>query len=250
VTIAAILFAQLFLLGANAVLPWRLATGEDAARRLWSLVCLPLLLLSLVLALAHLSLAPDGALFWGLSWPPRTTAARIVLVIVGAGAGGALLTAIGGRKFEPAAWRTAAILGGLVAAGAAFGGELLRFGGGPTGGLVTLLAATAGRFAVTLAAGECVAGPPRWLTPIAALLLPLGYLASPPELRAGFGADILTLAAAVLLLLVARFVPADWRRAVAIAGIALAALHFARAAEISATFEQRQFTPESVDPRP
>ena len=36
-TIAAILLAQLFLLGANAVLPWRLATGEDSARRLAAL---------------------------------------------------------------------------------------------------------------------------------------------------------------------------------------------------------------------
>lgn len=249
-TIAAIVLAQLFLLGANAVLPWRLATADDAARRLWSLVCLPLLLLSLLLALLHLALAPDAALAWGLSWPPRAIAARIVLLVAIAGGCGAILTAVGGRQFEPAAWRTAAVLGGLVAAGAAFGGELLRFGGGPTGGLGALLAAAAGRFALTLAAGECVAGPPRWLTPLAALLLPLGYLTSPPELRLGLGVDALTLAAAALLLLAARFVPADWRRAVACAGIVLAALHFARAAEISATFEPRQFAPESAEPAP
>jgi hypothetical protein len=244
--LAALLFAQLCLLGTGAVAPWRLAGGTDSARRLAALVALPLALLALLLALFHLALAPDAAIAWGIVWPPRTIAARLLGVTVLAGAAVAVLVAIGGSRFEPAAWRTAGVLSGLVAAGSAFGGELLRLGGGPYAGTAALLVAVAARLAVTLAAGESATGLPRYLAPVAGLLLPVAHLAAPAALRVSLGLVLPTLGASALLLLAAPFVPLRFRRSAALAGVALAALYFAEAAAVSATFESRQFSPESA----
>jgi len=233
----ALVAAQLFLLGTNAVQPFRLAAAEDRERRLWTLLVLPLLLGSLVLAIFHLDVATDAALAWGIAWPPRSRMARLLLV-AGAAAGlGALLTALGGRKFEPAAWRFAGGLGLALAAVAALAGELLRVGGAPAGGIVAIALGAAGRFALTLAAGECATGRVRWLAPLAALALPLGALAAPLMLRNALRPDLLTLGAAVVLLAVARFLPGALSRPAAAGGVLLAALYLSQSARITAMLE-------------
>jgi hypothetical protein len=48
--LAALLFAQFALLGIAAIAPWRLATGSERSRRVAAFACVPLLLLSLLLA--------------------------------------------------------------------------------------------------------------------------------------------------------------------------------------------------------
>jgi hypothetical protein len=233
--------AQLFLLGANAVQPFRLAAAGDPdgdrRRRLWSLLVVPLLLASLLLALLHLALETDSALAWGISWPPHSKAARLVLVAASAAAAAALLTAFGGRRFEPAAWRFAGALGGALAAVAALAGEMLRIGGAPAGGLGVLLVGALVRFALALAAGECATGRVRWLAPAAAIALPLGALALPAPLRSALRPDLLTLGAAVALLAAARFLPGRFPRPTAAAGVLLAALYLAQSARVSSMFE-------------
>jgi hypothetical protein len=244
VILTALLIAQFALLGTAAVVPWRLATGSERARRIAAFACVPLLLLSLLLALYHLVLRPDAAIAWGLVWPPRTVAARWILVTAFAGAAGALLTALGGTRFEPAAWRTAAVLAGLLAAGAAFGGELLRLGAGPYAGPSSLAVAVVARFAVSLAAGESLTGTPRWLAPFAGLLLPIAHFTGPAPLRLALAPDLPTLLAASALFLAAPLLPVRFARASALLAVALAALFYARAALVSATWENRQFFPE------
>ena len=229
--------AQLFLLGANAIAPFRLATGEERDRRLWSLLVVPLLLASFLLALLHLNLAPDAALAWGISWPPRAKAARLLLVAAAAAGAGALLTALGARRFEPAAWRFAGALGVALAAIAALAGEMLRVGGAPAGGLTGLLLGGVSRFALTLAAGETATGRVRWLGLAAALALPLGTLSAPEAIRSALRPDLLTLGAAALLLAASRFLPAAFQRPAAACGVLLGALYFAQSARLTAMFE-------------
>lgn len=248
--IAGLLFLQFVLLGVQAVAPWRLAAGGEAPRRLWALVALPLLLLSGILALLHLRLTPDAALTWGLAWPPRALPAKLLLVLIVAGAGATLVVALGWKQLEPVGFRIAAGLNLLLAAGAAFAGELLRTGQGPASGFTLLTLAAAGRLALTLAAGESVTGSPRWLAPIGALLLPLSLFAAPAALRPHLMRDGLTLLAASLLLLAARFLPPSLRRPAALAGVALGALFLARSAELSAMLETRPTVPDLFFPEP
>jgi len=241
IAIFLIVAAELFLLGVNAVQPFRLATGAEKERRIWSLVVLPLLLAALLLALLHLSLTPDAALAWGIAWPPHTKVARLLLVAGAAGGAGALLTALGGSKFEPAAWRFAGALGVALAAVASLAGEMLRVGGAPAGGLAALLLGALGRFALALAAGECATGRVRWLAIAAAIALPLGTIAGPAIVRSALRPDLLTLAAAVALLAAARFLPGAFPRAAAACGVLLAALYLAQAARLSAILELQGF---------
>jgi hypothetical protein len=237
--VATLVAAQLFLLGALAVAPFRLARAGEPARQAWALFCVPLLLLSALLALLHLRIAPDAALRWGISWPPLALPARLLLVVLVAGALATALVAAGWRKLEPAAWRFAGALAVTLAAGAAFAGELLRIGTGESGTLPALLVAAAARLALTLAAGECVTGRVRFLAPIAAALLPVAYFLLPAPVALGLRADLLTLGAAVLLLSGAPLLPARWGRIAAALGVLLAALYFARAAAVSASYEDR-----------
>jgi hypothetical protein len=234
---------QIFALGANAVQPFRLARGTERERGLWSLLVLPLLLAALLVALLHLRAASDAALAAGLSWPPQARVARLLLVGLFAGAGGAVLTAIGGRKFEPAAWRVAGGLAVVLAAAAALAGELLRIGGGPAGGLGPILLGAAGRLALTLAAGESALGRPRWLALAAAVVLPLSYLAMPEVVRQPLRPDLLTLGAAALLLAAAPVLPRPFARPAAAVGVALAAIYLAQMAHVSEMLEIRGYGP-------
>ena len=248
--IAALLFAQFLILGANVVAPWRLARAPGEMRRAFQLAIVPALLLSAILALLHLHLRPDAALAWGLTWPPRGLPIRLLLVLLAAGALSALLLALGGRHLEPLGWRFAAGLALLAAAGAAFAGELLRVGGGPSGGALALAIAALARLATTLAAGECATGRPRWLTFLAGVALPVALVASPVALREALDRDLWTVVASAARLLLARFLPPSLARLAGIVGVALAALYFSRAADLSEMLERPTPIPDIVLPDP
>lgn len=248
--IAVLLFTQLLILGANVVGSWRLAAAPAEARRPFQLAIVPALLFSAILALLHLQLKPDAALAWGLVWPPREIVARALLVLCSAAALSALLLALGGRDLEPLGWRLAAGLALLLAAGACVAGELLRIGHGPSGGIAAIAAAAAARLATMLAAGECATGRPRWLTFVAGLALPTAVAAAPVALRESLGGDLWTIAAAAMLFLLARFLPPSLARPAGLAGAALAALYFTRAAELSEMLERRAPIPDIALPDP
>jgi hypothetical protein len=125
----------------------------------------------------------------------------------------------------------------------ALGADLLRIGWGPAGSFALLLFAAMLRLPLALASAELMVGPPRAQTLAAGPALALAFVVWPPELRASLRPDLLTLGAAVLLLASARFTPPRLRRATAIAGLVLAVLFLARAAERSRALGQREVIP-------
>jgi hypothetical protein len=97
-----------------------------------------------------------------------------------------------------------------------------------------MLAATALRLPLALAAGELVAGGPRRWAPAAGVALPAAVLLLwPGAMVAALGADRLTLYAAAACLVAARWLPARLRRLALAAGLVLAALFLARAGAVS-----------------
>ncbi|MGE0641128.1 MAG: hypothetical protein AB7G12_00145 [Thermoanaerobaculia bacterium] len=251
--IAALVLIQLLLLGANVWLPWRLADAPGQRRQAFRLAVLPALLFSAIVALLHLSLRADAALTWSLTWPPATTFSRILLVSVAAAGAVATLLAVGGRRLEPAGWRLAAGVALLLAATSAVAGEMLRAGGGPAGTYATFGVAATSRLAVTLAAGETLTGRPRIWSGLAAAALVLGFVVAPSPLRHAAGPDLWTLGAAVTLFVLAPLLPtraARLARPAALAGVALAAVYFARTAELSAVLEHPEQIPDILFPEP
>jgi hypothetical protein len=128
----------------------------------------------------------------------------------------------------------AAVMGGAGLAGFAIWGELMRLGEGPGAGIALFWVAVALRAGAALGAGELLLGGPR-LAPIAALALLAYPLALPPVLRGALerSGDWLTLAAAGSLFLVGRFVRGRLRRVALLFAVLLAAIFFARAADLS-----------------
>ena len=258
---------QLLVLGLHVVVPWRLAKlpGDLAAslpaalpgdlqgdltpgtvdcKRLWALVATPLLLAAAVAALFTLDARVDAAIAWGLSWPPRSIPALAVGFTAVAVALADLVLLAGFRKLEPAGWRVAAGLALLLLAAASCAGELLRLGRGPAAGLAAILVAALCRVTLALAAGEAGSGPVRWLTPLAGTALPFTLLGFSAPLRATLGADLLTLGAATLLLVAARFLPPSLRRPAALAGVLLAALFLDRTGDLSTALEPGSTIPD------
>lgn len=231
---ALVLWLNLAVWGAHALLPFRLARGPEAARRLWALAALPAVGLSVVATALALSFDPDPAAAWRLHEVLRGSRPALVVALGGIAVVGAdLIVALGWRRFEPAAWRATGALGALGLAAVTFGSELVRIGAGPVPGGLALLGAAALRAPLALAAAEAAAGRPRWAAPLAGATLPLAVALWPAALRAVLGADRLSLVAACLLLLAARWLPARLRRPAALAGVALAALLLARAGDLS-----------------
>lgn len=259
---------QLLILGLHVVVPWRVAglpqgtaaagaTGAAqvaatalARRRLWALVATPLLLVAAIAGLFTLGDRIDAAIAWGLTWPPVSLPAIALAFAAAAVALTDLLLLAGFRKLEPAGWRIAAGLGTTLLLAASFAGELLRLGRGPAAGLAGLLVAAACRAPLALAAGEAASGPVRGFATLAGAALPLTLLGFSAPLRATLGADLLTLGAATVLLLAARFLPLSLRRPAALAGVLLAALFLDRSSDLSAAIEPNSTIPDLFLPEP
>lgn len=225
----------LFAWGTQAAVPWRLAGAEPRARRLWTFAALPLLALGTLAAFWYVEGHPDAAIAPGL-YPLRSSRpGRALLTLLPATALAGLVTAAGWRRMEAAGWRIAAVLGFAFLAAGSWAGELVRTGEGPASAPPVLALLVTCRLTLALAAGE-IAAPGR---PLAAVLgglaLPLYWLLLPFELAdllAGKGQRI-TLGAAAVLLLAARWVPPRLRRPTLAGGILLAGLFLARAADLS-----------------
>jgi hypothetical protein len=252
---------QLLVLGLHVVLPWRFAglaveppnglpAGAADRKRLWALVATPLLLAAGVAALLTVDARLDAALAWGLSWPPRSIPALAVIFTGIAVALSDLLLVASFRKLEPAGWRVAAGLALMLLAASSFAGELLRLGRGPAVGLAGLLLAAFCRLPLALAAGEAASGAVRWFAPLAGVALPFSLLGFAAPVRATLGADLLTLGAATVLLVAARFLPLSLRRAAVFAGVLLAALFLDRTGDLSSALEPASTIPDLFLPEP
>lgn len=247
---ASVLAVNLVVWGAHALVPWRFAAASEAKRRHWALVALPAAGLSIVVTAAGLRFAPDAAVAWHLHELDAGVLPTLLLALALAGAIlGDLILAFGWRGFEPVAWRVLAVLGALALAAVTFASELVRIGWGPVPATWALVAAAALRLALALAAAEATIGPPTLVTPAAGFGLAAAVFLWPASLVAGLGADRLTLYSAVLLLLLARFVPARLRRPAAIAGLVLATLFLVRAGQVSEGLGVREVLPaDSLSP--
>lgn len=232
---------NLVVFGAHALLPFRLAKAEERWRRLWAVLA-PLLLLSACIATAWaIGRRPDDAIAWGLTHPFRgSMAARLIAVALAAAALSDLFVLATWRRLDAVAWRFHGAIGALALAAQAMGAELLRIGDGPWSGTAAILAAAGVRAALALASAETVTGGPRLWSTIAGPSLLALLLLWPAVMRAALSRDLLTLGAAALLLVGARFAPASLRRPAAVAGVVLALLFLARATEQSRTLGGRQ----------
>lgn len=224
--------------GAQAAVPARLARADDAARRFWAAAALPLALAGAMAAMALLRTDPDAALAAGLvpflaRLPGRLVTISFLALLA---AGGLVLAAR--TRLEAAGWWTAAGLGLIHLATTSLAGELLRIGQGPPSALPFLFAGAACRLLVSLGAGELLL-PARAGRPVfavaAGLALPLVLPLLPADVRAALLAERawITLAAAALLFLAARWLPERLRRPALAAAALLAGLVLARAAQLS-----------------
>jgi hypothetical protein len=227
--------------GAQAVVPWRLRHGDSpdqsATRRRWGHAALPLLLTGALAALLYVHDRPDAALGSGLTPFLVTLPGRLLLLLFVALLVADLILALGKSRIETLGWPLAAILSLFFLAAASLAGELLRIGENERGPLLPLFAAAGCRLLLTLAAGEGLApGRPLLAIP-AGLALPLYFLCLPQTLQAALAVrgQWITLAAAALLLLLARWLPASLRRATLLAGVLLAALVLSQAGDVGQT---------------
>lgn len=234
--------AALAVLGAHAVVPWRLAgaaRSETAAtaRRAWSLAALPLLFAAVALGAALAAGRPHAALGAGWGELAVTGAAfRTAGVLLAALALADAVAAIGWRRLEPAGWYLLGGFGVAALAAASLALELLRIGTGPATALPPVFLAAGCRALLALAAGGTLAPGRPWLAPLALPALAGYWLALPAPLAALLRAQGLhwTALAAALLLAPAPWLPARLRRPALIAGVLLAALLLARTADLTA----------------
>ena len=233
------------LWGAQAVVPWRLRAAGEEPRRSWSYAALPLLLLAVLAALVYLRGRPDAALAAGLAPLLASLPGRLLALLTAALLASDLVLVFGRGRLESQGWPVAAAFGLAWLAVASFAAELLRVGEGPSSPLAVLLLAAACRLLVTLGAGELLA-PGRPLLAVAAgLALPLYLLLLPAELGRALIATSgwLPLAAAALLFLAARFLPASLRRAGLGAAVLLAGIFLAWAGDLSQALAGRPLPP-------
>ncbi len=213
-----VLTLNLFVWGMHALVPWRLAAAEPRWRRTWAL-----------------GGTPDAAVAWGMTDPiDGALPARLVALAVVALALVDVVVMVGKERFGRFEWRLVGLFGLLGLAIATLGSELLRIGWGPIPRPSALWLALALRLPLALAAGELASGSARIWTLIAGPALAASVWLWPPTLRAHLGPDLLTLGAAVGLLVGARFLPERLGRAAGLAGVALAALFLTRAAVVGA----------------
>jgi hypothetical protein len=222
--------------GAQAVLPWRLAGLAAERRRLGALALLPLLLSGALAAFFYAVRHPDAAVVQGLFPLGASRTGRTLAVLFPALAVSGLLLFFGWRRLDVAGWRIAAGFGLVFLLATAWAAELLRVGEGLESALVPLIALALLRALLALGAAEALA-PGRPVLAVAAGpgLLLYGLLL-PAQLAQDLGAhgQWLTLAAAALLLLGARWFPAPLRRPALLGAALLAGFYLGQAARLSA----------------
>jgi len=243
-----LLAAALFAWGTQATVPLKLPAAAPTARRLWAYAALPLLVGGALAAATYVRLHPEAAVAQGLFPFLAARPGRVLAILLAALFLADLVTAFGWRRLEDAGWRIAAGFGLGSLAAASWVGELLRVGEGPPSPAPALAAAVACRLLLALAAGE-IAAPGRPLLALGAgLALPVYWFLLPEVLAASLaeGRQQLALGAAAILLLAARWLPAALRRPALAAGILLASLFLARAATLSQSIGQLDFSSPAV----
>jgi hypothetical protein len=241
--------------GAVAAVPWRLAAaaaGENDRRRGWPPALLPLLASGAFAAYGHLQIHPDAAVVQGIYPFGGSGIARIVAVLFVALALACGFAAAAWRGLEAAGWRIVAGFGLAFLLAATWAAELIRIGEGPASGALAFVALILLRALVALGAAEAVApGPPR-LAAAAGLALPLYTLLLPAPLAHALGSQGRwpPLAAAVLLFLAARRLPARLWRPALLGAALLAGLWLAQAASLSEQISTRPPPPLPSLPAP
>ena len=221
--------------GAQALLPWRLAGLDTERRRFGALALLPLLLTGALAAFFYVLRHPDAAVVQGLFPLGASRAGRALTVLFFALASADLLLFFTWRRLEASGWRIAAGFGLVFLLTTAWAGELIRTGEGPESAAVPFLALVALRALAAVGAAEALApGPPRLAVAAGPGLLLYG-LALPAQLAHALGrhGQWLTLAAAALLLLGARWLPLPLRRPALLGATLLAGLYLGEAARLS-----------------
>lgn len=235
---ALLLSVLLLAWGAQAVLPWTLAGLAGLAaerRRAGALALLPLLVAGALAAFAHLQAHPDAAVVQGLYPPDASSVGRILAVLFPALVLADVLLAAGRKSLEDAGWRVAAGFGLAFLLAASWAAERLRMGEGPGSTPAVLAVLAVLRTLIALGAAEALSpGRPR-LAAAAGLALPLYALLLPAPLAQSLGrhGQWLTLAAAALLFLAARWLPPNLRRPALLAATLLAGLYLGAAVKLS-----------------
>jgi hypothetical protein len=244
-----LLWLGLATLGAHVTVPWRLAGAPAELRRRWQLMALPALWTGLLAFFAGLLLHPDRAVAGGLAtFPGGNAFSRLLSGLFLAAAALDLLLLVAGHRFgdarrSAAGWRLAGAAAVPLLIAYCLAAEVVRVGEGPLGEPLLVWPAVLARGALALSAGELwLPGRPPWgshfrplWSPVAALALPVYFLALPPPVRFGLvelGLPV-TLTAAGLLLVAARWLPARYRKAALAAGLLLAAIVLSQAAALS-----------------
>jgi hypothetical protein len=248
---AGLLFGWLLLAwGAQAVAPWRLAAAAAERRRAWALALLPLLVTGALAAFALVQLEPDAALAQGLYPFGASGLGRGLAVLFSALVLADSLLATGGRRLETAGWRIVSGFGLAFLLAATWTAELLRTGEGPASAPAAFLALVLLRVLLALGAAEAFAPGRPLLAAVAGLALPLYGLLLPAPLAHALGShgQWLTLAAASLLLLAARWLPPALRRPALIGGALLAGLYLGQATRLSQGLAQPLPPMQSLPP--
>lgn len=221
--------------GAQAVIPWRLAGVEAERRRPWAYALLPLLAVSALAAIHFARTHPDAAVYQGLYplWLSRL--GRVLSVLFPALALADLVAMIGWRRMEEAAWRISAGFGLVFLLAASTAGELMRIGEGPESGPFALAFLILLRTLLALGVAEALAPGRPVFAPVAGAALPFYYLLLPSAVATVLwrGGQGITLGAAALLLLAARWLPQGLRRTALLGAALLAGLLIARAGDLS-----------------
>ena len=221
--------------GAQAAIPWRLADIAAERRRPWAYALLPLLVVSALAALHFARTHPDAAVYQGLYplWLSRL--GRVLSVLFPALALADLVAMIGWRRMEEAGWRIGAGFGLVFLLAASAAGELMRAGEGLESAPAALALLVVLRTLLALGVAEALAPGRPAFAPLAGAALPFYYLLLPSAVAAVLwrGGQGITLGAASLLLLAARWLPAGLRRIALIGAALLAGLLIARAGDLS-----------------
>lgn len=221
--------------GAQAVLPWRLAGLAAERRRAGALALLPQFLTGALAALFYVLRHPDPAVVQGLFPLTASRSARTLAVLFFALMVADLVLFLTWRRLEAAGWWIAAGFGLLFLLAATWAAELMRVGEGPESGLLPFLALVALRALAALGAAEALAPGRPLLAAAAGPGLLLYGLLLPGRLAQALTAhgQWTTLGAAALLLLGARWLPANLRRPALLGATLLAGLYFGEAARLS-----------------
>ena len=223
--------------GAQATVPWRLGatTATARERRVWRMAAFPLAFAGAVAALALANRNPDATIAGRLSPLLAAPQGQLLAVLTAAVFAAALLAGVAGDRLDLTGRRIVGGIGFAACGAAAWAMELLRAGDGPVSGGGWMAARVACRLLLLLAAGELLtAGRPRWALPAGIALLAYGALLPAVVRRILWSEGFeLTAAAAALLLLAVRWLPAGLRRAALLAALVLAALFTVHAGQVS-----------------